>query len=107
LRAAGFIPVSQSQFFSANPSQIANTQPNVPVHFISLGDIHTAAQIDTGYDDTVFTHSLDINEALFARLTSSGFPLKHLADISVSTCEGHERRLVYAVTNRSLVIETD
>jgi hypothetical protein len=107
LRAAGFIPVSQSQFFSANPFRIAREVPNVPVLFIGLGEIHAPAQIDTGYDDTVYTHSVDINQALFAHLLRSGFPLQYLTDIRVSTCEGRENRSVYVVKNRFLVIETD
>ena len=74
--------------------------------FLGLGDIHTWAQIDTGYDDVLYAHSVDINEFLFRRLIDSGAALNHLADIRVATCEGSELRHVYAVKDRSLIIET-
>jgi hypothetical protein len=75
--------------------------------FLRLGDVHTWAQIDTGYDDIVYAHSVDINEALFQRLSEDGKALHHLSDIDVSTCEGRESRQVYTVKDCSLVIEND
>jgi hypothetical protein len=107
LRARGLIPVAQNGFFSSDPSTIDGELPNVPVVFLSLGEVHTWAQIDTGYDDIVYTHSVDINEALYERLINSGIKLERFADVSVSTCEGRESRHVYTVKGRSLVIETD
>jgi hypothetical protein len=84
----GLVPIAQSVFFTSDLSRIDGKHPNVPVVFLGLGDVHTWAQIDTGYDDVLYANSVDINEALFERLTNSGAALDHLADISVSTCEG-------------------
>jgi hypothetical protein len=106
LRARGLVPIGQSGFFSSNPARIDREHPNVPVVFLGLGDIHTWAQIDTGYDDVLYPHSVDINEPLLQRLINSGAALNRLADISVATCQGGELRQVYTVRNRSLVIET-
>jgi hypothetical protein len=107
LRARGMVPIAQRDFFSSEPSSISGTRPNVPVVFLRLGEVHTWAQIDTGYEDVVYAHSVDINEVLFQRLIKDGMALDHLADINVSTCEGRESRHVYTVKDRSLVIETD
>jgi hypothetical protein len=101
------VPIAQKNFFSSDPSITGGKYPNVPVVFLSLGEVHIWAQIDTGYDDAVYAHSVDINEALFQRLTTQGMTLDHLADINVSTCEGSESRHVYTVKDLSLVIETD
>jgi hypothetical protein len=106
LHANGLVPIAQRDFFSSrktNPSKL----PNVPVVFLQLGAVHTWAQIDTGYDDVVYLHSVDINQALFDRLVGDGIALDHIDDISVSTCAGGERRPVYTVKGRSLIIETD
>ncbi len=107
LRARGLVPIAQSGFFTSDLLRIDGKHPNVPVVFLGLGDVHTWAQIDTGYDDVLYANSVDINEDLFERLTNSGAALDHLADISVSTCEGSESRHVYALKDRPLVIETD
>ena len=107
LRAHHLIPIAQNGFFSSNPSMIDGGLSNVPVLFLRLGEVHTWAQIDTGYDDTVYRNSVDINEALYERLVNNGMKLERVADISVSTCEGRESRHVYTVKGRSLVIETD
>jgi hypothetical protein len=69
--------------------------------------VHAWAQIDTGYDDTVYAHSVDINEALYARLVESGIKLERVGEVSVWTCEGRESRHVYAVKDRALVIENE
>jgi len=107
LRARGMVPIAQRDFFSSEPSMMNRTRPNVPVVFLRLGEVHTWAQIDTGYDDVVYAPSVDINEVLFRRLIKDGMVLNHLADINVSTCEGRESRRVYTVKDRSLVIETN
>jgi len=107
LRARGLVPIAQKNFFSSDSSIMDGRHPNVPVVFLRLGEVHTWAQIDTGYDDVVYPHSVDINEALFQRLIEGGIALDHLADINVSTCEGRESRHVYQVKDHSIMIETD
>ena len=75
LRGAGFIPVNQTGFFWSDPTLLNEGRPNVPVLFLGLGEVHVAAQIDTGYDDELYPYSIDINQALFDRLHQSGFEM--------------------------------
>jgi len=107
LMARGLTPVAQSGFFSSDPSKVGSGLPNVPVVFLRLGDIRVWAQIDTGYEDFVYSRSIDINQALFDRLVGSGVEINRIDDIDVRTCEGRERRPVYRVENRPLSIENE
>jgi hypothetical protein len=107
LRANGLVPISQSGFFGVDSTLNDGHHPNVPVVFVSVGGVRAPAQIDTGYDDVVYTHSVDINQPLFDRLMESGAALTHVADINVATCEGAENRSVYRIADRPLAIETD
>jgi hypothetical protein len=107
LNARGLVPVSQKGFFSADLATIDPGLPNVPVVYLRLGEVRAWAQIDTGYADTVYPRSVDINEALYDRLAGSGVKLERLPDIGVWTCEGRESRRVYAVRDRVLRIENE
>jgi hypothetical protein len=107
LREHGLAPIAQTGFFSSDHSKIDRRLPNVPVVFLRLGEVHAWAQIDTGYEDIVYTHSVDINEALYERLTNSGVELERFADVSVWTCEGRESRRVYTIRDHPLVIENE
>jgi hypothetical protein len=73
--ARGFTPVAQNGFFSSDPSKAGARLPNVPVVFLRLGDVRVWAQIDTGYEDFVYSRSIDINQALFDRLVANGAKL--------------------------------
>jgi hypothetical protein len=106
LRARGLVPISQRGFFAADPTLNDDHHPNVPVVFVSVGGVHAWAQLDTGYDDVVYAHSVDITQPLFDRLVESGVALERVADIGVATCEGAESRGVYRVADRPLAIET-
>jgi hypothetical protein len=105
LIARGLTPIAQNGFFSSEPSKISAGLPNVPVVFLRLGDVRVWAQIDTGYDDFVFSRSVDINQALFDRLVGSGGKIDRVDDIVVWTCDGREHRPVYRVKDRALTIE--
>ncbi|HME83560.1 MAG TPA: hypothetical protein VKG91_03185 [Roseiarcus sp.] len=107
LRARGLVPVDETGFFSSDPSTIAAGLPNVPVVYLRLGEVHAWAQIDTGYADTVYPRSVDINVALYDRFAASGVRLERLPDIGVWTCEGRESRRVYAVRDGALAIENE
>ena len=107
LRARGLVPVSQSGFFSSDLSTIKSGLANVPIVYLSLGGVRAWAQIDTGYADTVYPRSVDINEALYDRLAASGVRLERLRDLGVWTCEGREIRRVYAVRDSALRIENE
>ena len=105
LLAQGLTPVAQNGFFSSDPSKISAGLPNVPVVFLRLGDVHVWAQIDTGYEDFVYSRSVDINQALFDRLVARGVKLDRVKDIDIWTCDGREHRPVYRVRDRPLTIE--
>ncbi len=107
LAARGLTPVDQNGFFSSDPSRIRAGFPNVPVVFLRLGEVRAWAQIDTGYEDSVYPRSVDINQALFDRLAESGVRLDKVGDIDVWTCDGRERRRVYRVKDRPLAILTE
>ncbi len=107
LMARGLTPVAQSGFFSSEPSKAGSGLPNVPVVFLRLGDIRVWAQIDTGYEDFVYSHSVDINQALFDRLVGSGVKLDRINDIDIWTCDGREHRPVYRITGRPVTIENE
>ncbi len=107
LRARGLVPIAQNGFFSSDPSRIDAGLPNVPIVFLRIGEVRAWAQVDTGYDDIVYPRSVDINEALHARLIESGIKLERVSDINVWTCEGSESRHVYAVKNGSLAVENE
>ena len=107
MRARGFVPVSQDHFFSSAPSAVDARLPNVPIVFLRLGATQVWAQIDTGYDDAIYPHSVDINQALYERLIKDGARLRRVSEMTVSTCEGRETRPVYALADNSLVVETD
>jgi hypothetical protein len=105
LLARGLTPIAQNGFFSSDPSKISAGLPNVPVVFLRLGDVRVWAQIDTGYEDFVYSHSVDINQALFDRLVGSGVSLDRVNDIDIWTCDGREHRPVYRVERLPLTIE--
>ena len=105
--ARGLTPVAQSGFFSSDPSKVGSGLPNVPVVFLRLGDIRVWAQIDTGYEDFVYSRSIDINQALFDRLVGSGAKLDRVNDIDIWTCDGREHRPVYRIKDRPLRIENE
>ncbi len=105
LLAHGLTPVAQNGFFSSDPSKVRAGLPNVPVVFLRLGDVRVWAQIDTGYEDFVYSRSVDINQALFDRLVASGAKLDRVEDIDIWTCDGREHRPVYRIRGRPLTIE--
>ncbi len=105
LVARGLTPIAQNGFFSSDPKKINAGLPNVPVVFLRLGEVKVWAQIDTGYEDFLRGHSIDINQALFDRLLTSRVKLDRLHDVDVWTCDWREQRAVYRVENAPLVIE--
>ncbi len=105
LLAYGLTPIAQNGFFSSDPSKVSAGLPNVPVVFLRLGDVRVWAQIDTGYEDFVYSRSVDINQALFDRLAASGAKLDRVEDIDIWTCDGREHRPVYRVKGWPLTIE--
>ena len=107
LIARGLTPVDQTGFFASDPAKIDPRRPDVPVVFLRLGKVSAFAQIDTGYEDLAYAHSVDINQALFDRLVESGIKLDRIGDSDVWTCDGHERWPRYGLEDRALTIEDE
>jgi hypothetical protein len=108
-----FWSISQEGYFGTNPRLRASHIPNVPVVFVewqdttgALAGARTFAQIDPGFDDVVWRHTIAVNERLFARLdTLSPRPVK-LGEIQTTNCLGQTiRPQVYALPERELRIE--
>jgi hypothetical protein len=107
ITAQNLVPVGQRGFFSSNLSDVRRDLPNVPVVFLRVGKVVAWAQIDTGYDDRVYSHSVDINQALYDRLIQNGVELDPLKDLTVWTCDGPEKRRVFSVKGLPLVVENE
>ncbi len=106
LQEAGFTPIDQRGFFSPGRVHVAHDRPNVPVVFLQIGAAKTWAQIDTGYDDDLYPHSLDINQAYYDALIADGARLTLQNYVTVKTCAGFESRPVYA-SRQPLVITNE
>ncbi len=96
LEAAGFRPISQETFFSHDLSRVPE-RPNVPVIWVEVGGVRFWAQIDSGYEDSVYPHTVDVNDALFAALRKARVPLRRVGGVTVTTCSVTENRSVYRV----------
>ena len=108
LGAAGFTAIAETGFFSADPAKIDPSRADVPVVHLRLGDVRTWAQIDTGYADTRYPHSVDINQPLYDRLVASGVALERVGDVGVRTCkDAIEKRSVYAAKGMAILIENE
>jgi len=107
LIARGLTPVDQTGFFASDPAKTGPRRPDVPVVFLRLGEVRAFAQIDTGYEDLAYAHSVDINQALFERLVESGIKLDRVGESDVWTCDGHERWPRYRLGDRTLTIENE
>jgi len=83
LAAAGFVPLSAAGYFSEDlagllPLSALNENysgplsvPNVPAVPVRVAGVDAIAQIDTGYSDYLTRHSVNINQALYARIAAS------------------------------------
>jgi hypothetical protein len=65
--------------------------PNVPTVTVRVAGVTALAQLDTGFDDTLVPHSLNINVAYFDALTLAApqaLVRDAAHDLSLSTCVG-------------------
>ena len=103
LAAAGLAPLSTSGFFASDLSvlkaqqDIEATAPaglqvaNVPVVPVKIAGTAALTQLDTGFDDKVVPHSINVNVALLdaVNAASPGALLRDpAADVALSTCAG-------------------
>jgi hypothetical protein len=106
LGSLGFRRISTRGYFSSDPTSLHAGESNVPVIFANLGGIRAAAQIDTGYDDSVFHHTIELNPALFDQV-SAAVPLVQVGTVSIRTCAGTNRSVpVYVAPSRGCGLRT-
>jgi hypothetical protein len=91
--ANGYVAIKQTGYFSSNPARVKG-RPNVPVLFLSIAGVKVAAQIDSGFDDLAWKHSIDVNEALLTRIGAAGIALERRQETTVATCAGNEMRRI-------------
>lgn len=103
LVADGFVPVRQDGHFSADPRRVSG-KPNIPVLFVRLGAVTVPAQIDSGYEDALWQHAIDINEALYRRLVDGGVRLTAVGSTRVATCAGSEMRQILRAEAPVLIV---
>jgi hypothetical protein len=85
LLGAGFAPLPSDGFFTSDLSKLRPlsdvlvdpdggtagfTVPNVPTVPIAIGGVDALAQLDTGYEDRLVPYSININEALYAKIVA-------------------------------------
>ncbi len=84
LLGAGFSPIPAGGFYTNQSSTLRPlsdvisdadaaatsgfTVPNVPTVPITVAGVSALAQLDTGYDDRIIRHSINVNQALLDRL---------------------------------------
>lgn len=115
LFAANFFRIGQAGFFGTNPANPPGIA-NIPVAFIQLEQRDSGAaqperstrvwaQIDTGYDDTYWPYSVDINEAYLAELRKLGQKPVKVGTVPMGGCGGEGSvRDVYTVPGYKLRI---
>jgi hypothetical protein len=111
--AAGFVKIGQAGHW-AKGGVAPDGIHNGPVAYFSLVDgkgVATKlywAQLDTGYEDSLLAHSIDINTALFTSLQSSGITLSEGPSMQVTGCDGkpHSRR-TFTAPAQTLRVQSD
>ena len=103
LAAAGLVPLSTAGFFASDLSLLKAQQDieaaapgglqvaNVPVVPVTIAGTSALTQLDTGFDDKVVPHSINVNVALLDAVNAAapGALLRDpAADLSLSTCAG-------------------
>ncbi len=88
LRAAGLAPLSTAWYYASDPSRLAPGVPNVPTVPVRMGSAQAVAQLDTGFDDAVVPHSVNVNRAFFDAIGAAGVALEAVpaAGATLSTC---------------------
>jgi hypothetical protein len=106
LADAGFAPLSTAGYFSNNLNDLVPlitvipdggagvsgyTVPNVPTVKLRLAGVDALAQLDTGFNDKLVPHAININEAYLQALQTSapGALVRDTSiDTNISTCVG-------------------
>ena len=105
LLGAGFSPIPTGGFYANDTKKLRPlsevlaapdaastagfTVPNVPTVPIAIGGVRALAQIDSGYDDRVTRHSMNVNQALLEQIQTKDPGLLVRApedDLFLTTC---------------------
>ena len=95
----GFKATSTAGYYSNNLNELNNTcTDNIPTIPIKIGKISAVAQIDPGFDDSIFRHSLNISQAFFDAMIEAGIELieNPSANLTLSTCINNVNEIVKA-----------
>lgn len=95
----GFKATSTIGYYSNDKNKLNNTcVANIPTIPIKIGNISAMAQIDPGFDDFKFRHSVNINQAFFNALKDAGVMLieNPSSNLTLSTCVNNISELVIA-----------
>lgn len=100
----GYKEVSSLGYFSNNSDKLNNICIfNVPTVPIRIGKATAVAQIDPGFDDSSYNHSLNINRAFYNSIIATGVELEEVleANFTLTTCiDGvNENFIAYKVKN--------
>lgn len=85
----GFKAASTAGYYTNDPRKLNNDcTPNIPTVPVKIGKATAVAQIDPGYDDHLYRHSVNINQAFFKAIRETGIELEEnpSANFSLSTC---------------------
>lgn len=85
----GFKAASTAGYYSNDLKKLNNNcTPNIPTVPVKIGTVNAVAQIDPGFDDALYRHSVNINQAFFNALTEAGINLipNPAANLLLSTC---------------------
>lgn len=117
LKKEGFQLIGQIGHWDSNVSKPPDGVYNGPVAYIELADAAKPdvrlgaaawAQLDTGYEDDVRPYSVDINDAMLAKLLALNPPVTEVGKMNVTGCDrqSHERR-IFEAPGRLLRIEDE
>ena len=104
LLGAGMVPLPAAGFYTNRPNTLrplsdvvtdpdASTTgfsvPNIPTIPVAIAGVGALAQLDTGYDDRLYRHSVNINQALLDQLLAKSpdkLLRRFMKDLYLTTC---------------------
>lgn len=89
--AKKYKPTSSAGYYSNDLSKLNNKcVANIPTIPVRIGLANAIAQVDPGFDDRKYRHSVNVNQAFYDAMVEAGVKLLEFkeADMSLSTCVG-------------------
>lgn len=111
LRGIGLRPFDTKGYYSNDLGQLRSTgTPNVPVVQVSIGGAQAPAQLDTGFGDTRFSYSINVNKAFFDAIDGDAAGLERVpsADAHLSTCvPGVQEEVLAYRSDAAFMVDAD